>query len=392
MRWMSHHTVPGKHWRCLPSSLWPPSPPLVKRCYCCLRIIVPHELSNVSFQKIEEELLARQTKVMEQLKNTSVKEWEETPTKPLAVKEETVAIMVEEGILVTEEKAEMKGEFGLCDLFVKEELIIEDTLAENVTEETWEKDDGNLNSKEKPYHCKVLGCEKKFGNKGTLKAHIRKLHFKKYESNVDLERQIRGIDSQEKPYPCKEPGCVQRFGGRGNLKSHISIVHLKETPYQCEESDCDKKFSMKSGLNVHIRTVHQKEKPYPCKESSCDKKFGLKATLRVHIRNVHIKSEPHICEEDGCGRVFGQKGNLDTHIKIKHLKKKQYACTESNCDKKFGRKDNLNTHTRTVHYKEKRYTCKEPDCDKAFGQMSGLQKHICANQKIEDKCVEIKKE
>ena len=181
-------------------------------------LIAPHELTNVPFQKIKEKLLARRTKVMDRLKKKLVVELDKTPITLLAIKEEnfvnmakesiqvkeekaqmkeeeTVVIMVEEGILVKEEKVEMKEEIGLWDLWVKEEVVIEDTLAVNV--KTWEKDVRNVNSKEKPFHCNLQGCDKKFGNKGTLKAHIRKLHFMKFESSDDLERQIRALDSQE---------------------------------------------------------------------------------------------------------------------------------------------------------------------------------------------------
>ena len=171
------------------------------------------------------------------------------------IRDETVLIMIQESVLAKEEKAEMKKEIGLTDIFV------EDKLMENLTEGFRKKDAGNVEDpKEKPYPCKIPACDKKFGNKCTLKAHIRKLHFKKFESIEDLESQIKAIDSQEKPYPCKVPGCVQRFGVRGNLKTHIRLVHLKEKPFLCEEPNCYKEFSLRSGLKVHVKTVHQKEK------------------------------------------------------------------------------------------------------------------------------------
>ena len=192
-------------------------------------------------------MLARETVVMENLKKESEEELEEGE-----VREYTAVIVVEESVRVKAEKTEVKE-----NIFVKDEVLIEDTLVENVTEVTCKKDAGRVQDlKEKPYPCNLPACDKQFGNKCTLKAHIRKLHLNDFESSEDLERQIRAIDSQEKPYPCKDPGCGQRFGVRGNLKTHIRIVHSRERPYQCKESSCDKTFSMKSGLKVHIGTVH----------------------------------------------------------------------------------------------------------------------------------------
>merc|ERR1719209_2137472 len=109
-------------------------------------------------------------------------------------------IVKEMGLM--KEKAWKKDDYGFEDIFVKEEVTIENALVEEV--------DG------------IAGRKCLHKEKGTID------QFKK--------------GGKVKHYPCKEPGCGKIFGGKNDLNRHRRSVHLKEKPHHCDEPGCDRKF------------------------------------------------------------------------------------------------------------------------------------------------------
>ena len=98
-------------------------------------------------------------------------------------------------------------------------------------------------------------------------------------------------------YTCTADGCDKSFGSKSNLNAHIRTVHQNYKPFSCDE--CDKSFGRKSSLDIHIRTVHQSDKPFTCDE--CDKSFGQKGNLDTHTKictgNLQISGGELACRK-----------------------------------------------------------------------------------------------
>lgn len=136
--------------------------------------------------------------------------------------------------------------------------------------------------------------------------------------------------SCERPFSCTV--CDKRFGCKGNLHAHIRS-HTGEKPFTC--TVCTKGFSTKANLKTHIRS-HTGEKPFTC--SVCNKSFSQKKTLAIHLRS-HTGERPFSCSF--CGKCFSKKGTLKRHIRV-HTGEKPYSC--SVCGRNFSLLSHVKSH------------------------------------------------
>jgi uncharacterized C2H2 Zn-finger protein len=110
--------------------------------------------------------------------------------------------------------------------------------------------------------------------------------------------------------------CDKTFGRKDNLKAHINTVHLKKRNFKCEH--CESAFGRKGDLQTHINQIHLKQKDFKCDQ--CDYICGQKGNLQRHINLVHLKQKNFKC--DLCDESFGRKGNLDRHVNAIHANPK----------------------------------------------------------------------
>ncbi|XP_042351989.1 gastrula zinc finger protein XlCGF52.1-like [Plectropomus leopardus] len=136
--------------------------------------------------------------------------------------------------------------------------------------------------------------------------------------------------SHERPFSCTV--CDKRFGCKGNLHAHMRS-HTGEKPFTC--TVCNKSFSAKVNLKTHMRS-HTGEKPFSC--SMCNKSFSQKKTLVIHLRS-HTGEKPFSCSF--CGKRFSEKGTLKRHIRV-HTGEKPYSC--SVCGRNFSLLSHVKSH------------------------------------------------
>lgn len=169
----------------------------------------------------------------------------------------------------------------------------------------------------------------------------------------------------EKPYKCAI--CDQRFLHKGSLNAHLGRIHdvIKEgaTRYQCH--DCGKCFTQESRLVDHVYS-HAPKNSFKCNE--CGNCFPNQDRLSNHLRNHTVQRPKLKCDE--CGKSFEYKFVLKEHLRI-HTGEKPYECTE--CGKSYASRKILKIHSR-IHTGEKPYQC--PKCDKRFGQRSNYNSHL----------------
>ena len=198
------------------------------------------------------------------------------------------------------ESLEVKERFPSDDLFVKNEIPIEETKHHN---------------SQKKHQCNI--CKRDFHTKQILIRHER-------------------IHSGEKPYQCKS--CSKAFSRDQILKNHEKI-HSGEKPFQCKT--CSKTFTLPTHLNYHEKN-HSGEKPFKC--TTCPKSFISRSGLKEHER-THTGERPFECKN--CVKSFAHRATLRNHEKY-HSGEKPFQC--QNCSKRFTLKCDLKRHEK-VHNK-----------------------------------------
>ncbi|MCJ1475124.1 Zinc finger and SCAN domain-containing protein 5B [Lambiella insularis] len=86
---------------------------------------------------------------------------------------------------------------------------------------------------------------------------------------------IQGPDAITNKYTCMYPECQKVFGRKENVKAHVQ-THLGDRQFLCKE--CLKQFVRQHDLKRHAK-IHTEEKPYIC---PCKAEFGREDALTRH--------------------------------------------------------------------------------------------------------------
>ncbi|XP_061389548.1 zinc finger protein 286A [Musca vetustissima] len=238
------------------------------------------------------------------------------------------------------------------------------------------------------YKCEQ--CNRRFGHKITLDAHVRKIHQgekraykcelcdKSYSFMGGLTTHMREThERQEESYECKIPGCEKKYTSYITLQRHVRVKHLKNevpTRYVCEQ--CGATFKQTSNLRYHMRTRHPTEDDLKLKEiikerlecEICKKFFNSQYTLKYHKLRIHADDKKYECKI--CGRRVAKQFMLDQHMLV-HSEDKT-ACKF--CGREFVRKYQVEAHIKAVHQKLKPFQCSH--CSESFASRKTLRHHI----------------
>ncbi|XP_073831792.1 uncharacterized protein [Musca autumnalis] len=238
------------------------------------------------------------------------------------------------------------------------------------------------------YKCEQ--CNRRFGHKITLDAHVRKIHQgekraykcelcdKSYSFMGGLTTHMREThERQEESYECKIPGCEKKYTSYITLQRHVRVKHLMTevpTRYVCEQ--CGATFKQTSNLRYHMRTRHPTEDDLKLKEiikerlecEICKKFFNSQYTLKYHKLRIHADDKKYECKI--CGRRVAKQFMLDQHMLV-HSEDKT-ACKF--CGREFVRKYQVEAHIKAVHQKLKPHQC--PHCSESFASRKTLRHHI----------------
>ncbi|KAL7671131.1 hypothetical protein ACOME3_006039 [Neoechinorhynchus agilis] len=132
--------------------------------------------------------------------------------------------------------------------------------------------------------------------------------------------------SKEKPYICHWLSCDKQCEQRYKVVNH-SRVHTGHKPFRCHFENCGKTFARSENLKIHQR-VHTGEKPFKCKH--CGRCFANSSDRKKH-QHVHDTSgQQFICPRLECGKRYTHPSSLRKHVK-KHedfereqMRKRQY--------------------------------------------------------------------
>lgn len=201
----------------------------------------------------------------------------------------------------------------------------------------------------KPFKCTL--CEKTFPRIGAQKRHMLTHN--------------QPMSEEDKLYVCSY--CEKRFGFKCNLKAHVERVHMekeevKEKAFQCNL--CGKCYSNARSYTEHM-SRHSDEKPFEC--DKCDNKYSCKRDLQRHVQRVHTEMKitcPH------CPMKFHHRYSLRKHTDIYHSSEKKYVCYV--CGKKFACKVYLDIHLK--HHENSRYQC--TICLAGYDEEEELKNHV----------------
>ncbi|TRY53624.1 hypothetical protein DNTS_024679 [Danionella cerebrum] len=101
---------------------------------------------------------------------------------------------------------------------------------------------------------------------------------------------IRKGAGREKPFHCPVETCARRFSRSDELNRHVRI-HTGHKPFQCRV--CLRCFSRSDHLTTHMRT-HTGEKPFSC--DVCGRRFARSDERKRHGR-VHLKQRERLQQQ-----------------------------------------------------------------------------------------------
>lgn len=250
------------------------------------------------------------------------------------------------------------------------------------------------------YECK--SCKEQFCDVGEMKQHSEK-HIKVFNCDICDENlsdpyrySCHMYSHSGTKYEC--PLCEFETLITGSLWAHIKTVHYKKYTYNCRY--CGKGFSDCKMYKEH--EIHHKiDLKFTC--IVCNKGFKFSQYLqnhqiknhRVNIEGVFLQNQCKDCLQifkketslkkhlekhkrkyekkflcDACGMGFRQSDKLKLHYRV-HTGYKPHACNY--CEKTFSKKESLRMHER-VHSGERPYSCTY--CGKCFNQRAPLRIHI----------------
>ncbi|CAC5409180.1 KRAB [Mytilus coruscus] len=183
---------------------------------------------------------------------------------------------------------------------------------------------------EKPFKCKVEGCDYAGACKGDLTKHQRK-------------------HQEDKPFKCPQAGCSFGTKWPRNLKHHLT-THSDERPHKCKQ--CGYAFKRPSDLSYHMYR-HNDLKPIKCEkcEFRCKTNFEIKCHMLKHSDVRYFK-----CTHSGCTQETKTKSDLTKHMKV-HCKTQEHILA----------------HIGTMHGSKYAYFCEI--CKKPFKRYHLLQVH-----------------
>ncbi|KXL45025.1 hypothetical protein M433DRAFT_67635, partial [Acidomyces richmondensis BFW] len=91
----------------------------------------------------------------------------------------------------------------------------------------------------------------------------------------EVQRYIGEPNNDDNKYPCLYPGCNRVFGRKENVRAHIQ-THLGDRQYKCDI--CDKTFVRQHDLKRHV-AIHSDERPFVC---ACSMGFARQDALTRH--------------------------------------------------------------------------------------------------------------
>mmetsp|Transcript_27324 Transcript_27324/g.93266 ORF Transcript_27324/g.93266 Transcript_27324/m.93266 type:complete len:426 (-) Transcript_27324:194-1471(-) len=98
---------------------------------------------------------------------------------------------------------------------------------------------------------------------------------------------VRKAHTFERPFVCKVEGCNKAFFSSGDLKTHTQ-THSGDRPFKC--SYCDKALSSRNALKVHVKALHTLERPFKCEYPGCSITYMTRIDLDRHLKK-HQKWE-----------------------------------------------------------------------------------------------------
>ncbi|KAK5137176.1 hypothetical protein LTR08_000681 [Meristemomyces frigidus] len=91
----------------------------------------------------------------------------------------------------------------------------------------------------------------------------------------EVQQYMGELSEPDSKYPCLYPGCDRRFGRKENVRAHIQ-THLGDRQFKCNL--CDKTFVRQHDLKRHI-AIHSDDRPFVC---PCDTGFARHDALTRH--------------------------------------------------------------------------------------------------------------
>ncbi|KAJ3300344.1 Transcriptional regulator of ribosomal biogenesis proteins [Borealophlyctis nickersoniae] len=206
---------------------------------------------------------------------------------------------------------------------------------------------------DKPYRCKVEGCDRAYKKLNGLIYHNQSSH-------------AAALPDDPKPFKCTVEGCAKAYRNSNGLEltlyglSITSAYHLEhghgagldgvprpsgpqegvEKPYICPYKGCGKAYKNPNGLSYHLQkgklTGHSVEennqggmKPFVCAVSGCAKAYRNPGALATHIEKVHGEHQPGVNPAPelqptksvfcpSCMRQFKSTSGLEHHMTTVH--------------------------------------------------------------------------
>jgi uncharacterized Zn-finger protein len=197
------------------------------------------------------------------------------------------SIKIIENILPNDYREENDDEEYKC-LFISDSSNIDDNKNDasfhTITSfETIEKIESEINKNNDSKTPRIIASKRKFESAcGEDKNDNKNDAYSHAISNCKYPKRPSKTTINERPHHCPVDGCSRRFSRSTNLKRHLR-VHTGDKPFHCKI--CARDFSRLDHLTTHIR-IHTGEKPFTCE--TCGRRFARSDVRKRHSK-VHHK-------------------------------------------------------------------------------------------------------